>query len=152
MFRFFLERGKGLEMKRILLVEDDPILRRCLKGALEREGYEVEESGSTKEAKRKWSALKFHLVVTDYKLGTGKNGLSLLVYLKKQGRSTPVILMSGWNAKWLGPVSKRLGADAFLEKPFPIGQFLEECARSIRGGKETPHLTFQDCPAQANEG
>ena len=134
-------------MHHILLVEDDIVLRRCLKGVLERENYLVDEASTVEEALEKSSAHVFDLVVTDYRLGSSRSGLSLLVYLKKNGYSSPIIVMSGWRTQWLRPVSKKLGAHAFLEKPFPMSLFLEVCANSLQGrvGQDLPDFVIHTC-------
>ena len=126
----------GGNMEHILLVEDDIVLRRCLKGVLEKQAYQVDEASTMEEAVEKSEARVFDLIVTDYKLGSSRSGLSLLVYLKKNEYHSPVILMSGWRPDWLKPISLKLGAHAFLEKPFPMRYFIDACGRCLKGRDE----------------
>lgn len=119
---------------RVLVVEDDADLRNSLRKSLEMEGCESEGAESAEEAIRLVSDRPFHLVVTDYNLGAGSNGLFLLSFLKKNGCRMPTILMSGYREERLEDVARELGVSAFLEKPFPMDLFLEVCSEAVRTG------------------
>jgi DNA-binding NtrC family response regulator len=116
---------------RILIVEDDAALRTSLRKTLEMDGHEPEEAACAEEAVAIAAARRFHLIVSDYNLGSGMNGLSLLGHLKSSGYGGPTILMSGYKEEWLEHAARDLGVSAFLEKPFPIEVFLEECLRAL---------------------
>jgi DNA-binding NtrC family response regulator len=122
---------------RILIVEDDPALRISLRKSLEMDGHEPEEAACAREALVITTERPFHLVVSDYNLGPGMNGLSLLSHLKEQGYGVPAILMSGTREAWMVDAARDLGVSAFLEKPFPIDVFLEECLRALEGRPTT---------------
>jgi two-component system response regulator FlrC len=118
-------------MMRVLVVEDDAGLRNSLRESLEMEGCDSEGAESAEEAITLLSGEPFDLVVTDYNLGAGSNGLFLLSYLKKSGSGVPMILMSGYRERRLEDSARQLGVSAFLEKPFPIDAFLDECMRAL---------------------
>ncbi len=121
-------------METILLVEDDEILRRCLRFALTKESYRVEEATSVEEAAVLASTNSFSLIVTDYDLGSGPNGLSLLAQMRRRQNLTPIILMSGGYGGWLGPAARNLGAVSFLQKPFALEAFLHTIGLALEAG------------------
>lgn len=118
-------------METILLVEDDEVLRRCLRFVLAKESYRVEEATSVEEAAVLASANRFSLIVTDYDLGSGPNGLALLAQMRKKRNLTPIILMSGGYGGWLGPAARDLGAASFLQKPFALEAFLHAIGQAL---------------------
>jgi len=121
-------------LETILLVEDDEILRRCLRFVLAKESYRVEEATSVEEATGLALANSFSLIVTDYDLGSGPNGLALLAQMRRKKNPTPVILMSGDYGSWLGPAARNLGAASFLQKPFALEAFLHAIGQVLGPG------------------
>ena len=121
-------------METILLVEDDEVLRRCLSFALAKESYRVEEATSVEEATGLALVNSFNLIVTDYDLGSGPNGLALLAQMRRNKNPTPVILMSGDYGNWLGPAARDLGAASFLQKPFAVEAFLRAIGQVLSPG------------------
>jgi DNA-binding NtrC family response regulator len=117
---------------RVLLVEDDAALRDTLQRSLETEGYESEVAASANEAITRAREQDFDLIVTDYNLGHGKNGLFLLSQLKKSGCRIPTILMTGYRGERLEDAARKLGVSAFLEKPFSMDALLNECWRALQ--------------------
>ena len=103
------------------------------------DGYDSEVAANAKEAITRATERDFDLIVTDYNLGAGRNGLFLLSHLKKNGRRVPTILMSGYREERLEDAARKLGVFAFLEKPFPMDVFLNECWRAL-----------QECPTTQN--
>lgn len=130
-FSSHFKTSKGHPM-RVLLVEDDAALRDTLRRSLEMDGYESEVAASAKEAITRARERHFDLIVTDYNLGPGRNGLFLLSHLKKTGCGIPTILMSAYREGRVEDAARRLGVSAFLEKPFPMDVLLNECWRALR--------------------
>ena len=122
------------------MVEDDAALRSSLRKTLEMCGHEPEEAACANEAITIAAEHHFHLIVSDYNLGSGMNGLSLLSHLKKNGCGVPTILMTGHREEGLEDAARQLGVSAFLEKPFPIEVFLDECLLALR-----------ECPTTRNK-
>ena len=118
-------------MAMILLVEDDGLLRGCLRKILELGAFQVEEASSVEEAIQIMSKTKVDLIVTDYLLSTKQNGLSLISYLSTLQRRPPIILMSGSDDCRLGSVCRELGAQTFLAKPFALNTFLAVCCQAL---------------------
>jgi CheY-like chemotaxis protein len=81
--------------KRVLLVEDDDLLRKSLSGFIGSLGYEVIAADSAEEALLLCQAGRVDLVLTDYRLLT-MNGIDLILNLRKSGLDVPCVLISGF--------------------------------------------------------
>lgn len=116
---------------RVLLVEDDAPLRDNLGKSLEAEGWEAEVAATAEEASKRICERHFDLVVTDYNVGCGENGLVLLGHLREKGYSIPAILMSGYGERWLEDAARESGVFAFFVKPFSLEPFLDACRQAL---------------------
>lgn len=118
-------------MKRILVVDDDPLILEAIGLTLEDAGYETELL--TKNGEYVDQALHRQLpdlVVLDILL-SGHDGRTICKHLKGQEATyrIPVILMSAHpNAE---KTAYEAGADAFLEKPFDIDELLSTIERFL---------------------
>ncbi|WP_109118295.1 ATP-binding protein [Azospirillum sp. TSO22-1] len=104
--------------KRVLVVDDDPLLCTALSSMIRHWGYEVVDAGSRAEAEAKLDAVPPpELVVTDYRLGDGTTGIDLLAALARRG-VTPMrgILLTGETGSALLDEARSLGC-AVLHKP-----------------------------------
>ena len=124
------------KVHKVLLVEDDLMLRKCLMQVLEKIGWEPEGVASMEEAVERLTIKQFSLVVTDYQLETSSTGLSLLSYMDKIGCRTPSILISATKSAGLGAAARGLGAFAFLEKPFGMKAFMDLCRQALFSGTD----------------
>ena len=109
-------------MKRIVLVDDDPAIRKIYKLILEQAGYEVtvcERGEPLLEA----SVEEPDVYLIDKQL-TGIDGLDLCRYVKqKSKKNVPVIIFSA--STRVEHLAREAGADEFLEKPFSKNVLLE---------------------------
>jgi CheY-like chemotaxis protein len=107
-------------MARLLVVEDDVILRYTLAEWLRFEGYEVLEAMSADEAIVIFSSiLSIDLVITDIEMPGSINGLDLAEQIKARFPALPVIVVSG------RPVVDKLRIDAmtaFFPKPYDLSE------------------------------
>lgn len=108
-------------MARVLVVEDDSLVRKSVHRILERSGHEVWESAGAKTALRMLAVVPMDLIITDVYM-PGMNGLELMEHLTGRQRNQHVIAMTGGGvtrdaAELLGE-ARRIGADATIEKPF----------------------------------
>jgi DNA-binding response OmpR family regulator len=109
--------------KKVLVIEDEPILAEMMSILLEVEGYNVISSSDTAFAKRKLQDKEVNLVMLDLKL-KGEDGQSMCAYIKGHAdlKHIPVILVSA-NAD-LEQIKKDCGADDHLQKPFDMNGFM----------------------------
>ncbi len=105
------------ENVRILVVDDEAIMRNLLLKILEQEGYQVVLAGSYKEAIERLTAEPFDLVLSDVKMPEN-NGFELLKRIKNDWPQTAVIMMTGYGDAYTVKEALMLGADEYITKPF----------------------------------
>jgi two-component system C4-dicarboxylate transport response regulator DctD len=111
---------------RVFVADDDPDMRELIAAALHDEydvlvvesGEELLEQLAT--ATREGGAPKPHVVVADVRMG-GISGLEVLDGLKRDAHDVPVVMITGLTDPSTLADARRLGADAFLRKPFDAG-------------------------------
>ncbi len=119
---------------RVLLVEDDRVLRSSLREALSIEGHDVRTAASLADARAQLKHASpdepIDLVLLDLGLPDG-DGQALLAELRRSG-GTPVIVISAREAE--GQKIRLLddGADDYLVKPFGIGELLARIRVALR--------------------
>ena len=108
-------------MARVLVVEDDTLVRKSVHRILERSGHEVWESAGARTALRMLAVVPVDLIITDVYM-PGMNGLELLEHLTGRQQTQHVIAMTGGgvtrDAGDLLDSARRIGADGTIEKPF----------------------------------
>ena len=98
---------------RILVVEDEPSLRRLVARTLRSDGHEVVECGSAEDAARlPAGGAAFDLLLLDVSL-PGRSGLDLIPMLRANGHRAPVLLMTAWGLDVAG-----VDVAQVLTKPF----------------------------------
>ncbi len=104
-------------MPRVLLVDDEPNLRRILGAILRPEGYEVSETGSAAEARRAFAAGAWDVIVLDQKLPDG-DGTALLAEIRAADPVVPILLLTAFATVELAVSAMRAGAFDVVAKPF----------------------------------
>lgn len=125
------ERAK----RRILVADDDPSIRQTLRIALSKAGYEVLEARDGAEAVRLWKDTGADLVIADLHM-PDKNGLEVILELRAQSPSTPIIAMSdGGRTKQIELLgdAKLLGAVRTVGKPFSLDEMLTAVRQELEG-------------------
>lgn len=124
------QRDALIEPSRVLLVDDQPEVRRVVRRSLARAGYLVVEAWNGRVAVDLALETSFDLVISDVRM-PDMSGLELLSVLQARDPDLPVVLTSGS----LDPASSReareLGAFAFLDKPCPFETLRETVKRAI---------------------
>jgi DNA-binding NtrC family response regulator len=115
---------------RILLVEDDPLLRAAAERALRRLGYEVTSAENGREAMTRLNATPdaWDLVMSDL-IMPEVGGLELYEEVQQRGWRIPFLFMSGHGPESVSSPEGSAGAFAFLEKPWTM----EKLAATVRG-------------------
>ncbi len=112
---------------RVLLVEDDPLVREVVAEYLRRDEHEVSTAVDGMEGLDKFVAGDFELVVTELALD-GMNGERLAEEIKARG-TTPVILLTGFADTLLGPGKILPKVDTVLRKPISPGDLWQAVAQ-----------------------
>jgi DNA-binding NtrC family response regulator len=120
--------------QRIMIVDDDPGIRRALQLILSKAGYRVMQAGDGLEALRLWKDHGGDLVITDLHMPE-KNGIETIVELLTHTPGVPIIAMSGGGQTrrldLLGNATL-LGAVLTIEKPFTLTEMLALVKRALR--------------------
>src|SRR5277367_5064235 len=105
-------------MARILVVDDQEMMRDSLATTLVREGHEVIAAGDgTAAVQRLQSPARFDLLITDLKMPR-MTGIELLAEAKKLRPEMPVVLMTAFATVNTAVEAMRLGAFDYIQKPF----------------------------------
>ncbi len=102
---------------RVLVVDDEPLLREFLEETFRRAGHVVDTAGAAAEALRRIALDPPDLVLLDIRL-PGKDGLALLPEVRRLCPAAPVIMMTGHGTLEAAVEAMRHGAFDFLTKPF----------------------------------
>jgi two-component system phosphate regulon response regulator PhoB len=165
---------KGLCMGRILLVEDEELIRETIALALIDEGYDVvavedgraaldllhqtDESGNYRGKKQSPSTpaseqpgfdVGFDVIVLDLMLPY-VNGLDLCRIIRREGNNLPILMLSAKGSETDRVVGLEVGADDYLTKPFGMRELIARCRALLRrhhqfqAEPEKPLLKFND--------
>ncbi|WP_028008178.1 sigma-54-dependent transcriptional regulator [Solimonas flava] len=115
-------------MSRILIVEDEAVIRRQLARLLARHGYQIAEAGSVAEAEALGPS-QFDLVVADVRL-PGAPGTDLI----PRATPTPVLVMTSYASIRSAVEAMQLGAADYIAKPFDHDEMLLTIARILKSG------------------
>lgn len=119
-------------MARVLVVDDEPMVRRTLRLMLERAGHGVEEAEDGDQGWEKFSTMRPDLVLIDI-IMPNREGVETIAELRQLDAHTPIVAMSGGgqvNGTVFLELARRLGATRTLKKPIRSAQLLavlEEC-------------------------
>jgi len=128
---------KGRDMRpRILVVEDNEVLRRPLQRALQTSGYEVLAVGTGEEALTSLAATDVHLVVTDRGL-PGMDGGELIRRIRIERPALPIVMMTGHADSGLPDEIARLRVEGALLKPFEPDALLAVIEQALAQGMAT---------------
>jgi DNA-binding response OmpR family regulator len=121
-------------MARILLIDDDEMVRSALQTFLAHAGHVVVEAADGRAGLRIQETEPCDLIITDIVM-PDQDGVGLIMALRKAEYQVPIIAMSGGLANsesYLG-LAKRLGARRILAKPFRLTE-LSEAVNEALGG------------------
>lgn len=123
-------------MSKILIVEDETIIRNALRKLLERNQYDVNEAPSVKEATSKFNLKDFDLIISDLRL-PGAPGTDLI----KLAGETPVLIMTSYASLRSAVDSMRMGAVDYVAKPFDHDEMVNAVKRVIGKAKAAANKT-----------
>jgi two-component system response regulator PhoP len=130
---------------RLLLVEDEPVLRDQLTDRLRQDGYAVDTAADGEEGLFYAAEYPIDLAIVD--LGLPKlSGIELIRCLRKQGKDVPVLILTARN-KWQDKVEGlESGADDYLAKPFHYEELAARVKALIRraAGQADPVIVIGD--------
>ena len=119
-----------MERNRILVVDDDPLIRGSLYEMLRGQRYDVEMASDGSEAMDQLRRRPFQLVITDWKMPQ-VNGMSLLSHVKTHHPDTNVILITGFGNIGSAVEAIRQGAFDYLTKPIQPEELEDTIKRAL---------------------
>jgi len=122
------ERGGILE--RVLVVDDEEIIRNSLQRVLKEADYDVVTAANGQEALDKMSQLKIKLVLLDIKM-PGLDGFQVLDLIRKSS-NVPVIMLTAVKEVTTVRDTLSLGADDYVRKPFHTRELLARIQAKLR--------------------
>jgi two-component system, OmpR family, phosphate regulon response regulator PhoB len=131
---------QDVKLGRVLIVEDEELIRETLALALSEEGYEVftaEDGRKALELISKahepgyYGAPPFDLIILDLMLPY-INGLDLCRLTRHEGNSIPILMLSAKGTETDRVVGLEVGADDYLAKPFGMRELIARCRALLR--------------------
>jgi two-component system, OmpR family, response regulator MprA len=130
---------------RVLVVDDEPQLRRALERALKLEGYEVELAADGEEALRSVVAGPLDAIVLDV-LMPKLDGLEVCRELRARGDQVPILMLTARDAVQDRVDGLDAGADDYVVKPFALEELLARLRALLRrtNGDGAEALSYAD--------
>ena len=127
---------------RALVVDDDPTLTLLVRRLLEEDGYAVDTAGTAEDGRMLAMVNEYDAIVLDLTLPDG-NGIQIIQGLRRDGRKTPIIVLTGNKDADVTVRALDAGADDYLTKPINFGEFKARIRALVRrgGAQRTESLT-----------
>jgi len=116
---------------KVLIIDDEPNLRRILEATLGREGYEVSSHESFEEAKLALNTEAVDVVITDLQM-PGASGMDVLGYCKQYAPDLPVIVITAYGTIEKAVAAMQAGAFDFVLKPFQNEELFRILSKAIQ--------------------
>src|SRR5262245_31567863 len=130
---------------RVLVVDDEPQLRRALERALKLEGYDVEMAADGEEALGSVASGPVDAIVLDV-LMPKRDGLEVARELRARGDQTPILMLTARDAVQDRVDGLDAGADDYVVKPFALEELLARLRALLRraNGTTGEQLSYTD--------
>ena len=123
---------------KVLVIEDEPDIRKTLEYNLTREGFEVYGCGSIKEAKKLIENPNFSIILLDLMLPDG-SGLDLCREVKSDSttQDIPIIILTAKDDEVDKVVGFELGADDYVTRPFSVRELILRVKAILKRNNKT---------------
>lgn len=118
-------------MTRILIVDDEPPIRRLLRTSLVSQGFQIVEAATGREALDEVGQARPDLIVLDLGL-PDMQGQEVIRLLRGQGSSVPIVVLSSRTDETGKVEALDLGADDYVTKPFGTDELLARIRTALR--------------------
>ena len=133
---------------RILLLEDDAVLREVMSRSLHDAGHRVDVAACVEEADHLWRVQPFDAVLLDLNLpqqsrpgSTMASGLTVLRQARSRGDRTPVLVLTARNRTEERIAGLDAGADDYLGKPFDLAEVEARLRALVRRAQGTDDMS-----------
>ncbi len=127
---------RGIGMKKILLVDDDPELRQLLATYLGRHGFDTLLLPDTRQLDAYLERYQPHLIVLDLMM-PGEDGLAACRRLRGRGETRPIIMLTARDDPVDRVIGLEMGADDYVGKPFDPRELVARIEAVLRRGTPT---------------
>ena len=124
-----MEKCDG-QMKRVLLVDDDPAIRDMLERYLSREGYQVHTASDSAAMNDLMDGQLFDIVILDLMIGS-EDGLVIARQIRQES-DVPIIMLTAKGDEIDRIIGLEMGADDYLAKPFNPRELLARMKSVLR--------------------
>ncbi len=124
-------------MKKIIIIEDDPAIRKGLVEAFTNENFIVSEVDSGDKGFNMARKNDFDIIILDLIL-PGKDGIEICKDLRSEGVKTPIIMVTSRKDEIDKILGLEIGADDYVTKPFSIRELLARVKALIRRSTYEP--------------
>jgi two-component system KDP operon response regulator KdpE len=121
----------GSSLQHILIVDDEPAIRRFLRSSLTAQGFQVIEAQDGKSALEELRRHHFDLLVLDLGL-PDMDGFEIIDRLRHTGSSVPILVLSSRTDEAGKVRALDLGADDYVTKPFGVEELLARVRAALR--------------------
>jgi two-component system KDP operon response regulator KdpE len=118
-------------MQRVLVVDDEPPIRRFLRTSLSAQGYHVIEAEDGPSAKAALRQNAVDVIVLDLGL-PGLDGFDIIKQLREQGSTIPIVVLSSRTDEAGKVRALDLGADDYVTKPFGMDELIARLRTALR--------------------
>jgi DNA-binding NtrC family response regulator len=116
--------------QRVLVVDDEQIIRESLSFILKKEGYVVDEASNGKEALRKQRELPYDVVVTDIEMPEMR-GIELLERIRQESPESLVVIITAFGSIETAVTALRKGAADYVLKPINFDDLLHRVKKLL---------------------
>jgi two-component system, OmpR family, KDP operon response regulator KdpE len=123
----------GAAPLRVLVVDDEPAIRRFLRTSLSAQGYQVSEAANGADALESAGRAPVDILLLDLGL-PDIDGIDIIKHVRGQGSAIPIIVLSSRTDETNKVKALDLGADDYVTKPFGIDELLARIRAALRHG------------------
>jgi DNA-binding NtrC family response regulator len=130
-----------MSSSKILIVDDELIMRESLAGWLERDGYAVQTAPSGEDALEKLKETRFDILLVDIKM-EGISGLDVLRHVKENDPDVAVVMITAYGSIPTAIEAMKRGAYDYMLKPFDPNELGVLIEKIIRHQEQTREMQF----------
>jgi DNA-binding response OmpR family regulator len=120
---------------KILIVDDEPLIRDALAFKLTKDGYDVDTAEDGEKAIQKIESEEYQIIISDIMMPF-ISGFELVKILKERGTDAPVLMLTSLNSETAVLKAFDIGADDFMTKPFSPNELSVRIKKLLKNAKK----------------